>query len=38
LSDGNEPVQYRNRHRVLKIGHTGDISGDDDVKIGGFGG
>ncbi len=29
----NHPVQYRNRHRVLKIAHTGDISGEDDVKI-----
>lgn len=34
LSSGNHPVQYRNRQRVLKIGHTGDLSGDEDqVKM-----
>jgi hypothetical protein len=34
LSNGNHPVQYRNRHRVLKIADTGDISGDEEqVKI-----
>ena len=30
LSNGNHPVQYRNRHRVLKIADTGDISGDEE--------